>query len=157
MPELRLSRFASLLNAKFLFPLVALCFAVSLAFAPLTFTSSTAHAATASPASDNNACSPYDYACVTVWATNVNVRDCTQGGDVTYPSTACLVVDRLAGGGESVGAVCQQAGQTITYDGYSSNYWTQLVGDNGIAGFTSNVFLVGGVTISGVPFCNYRS
>jgi len=150
MSELCSSRFASLLKAKYVLPLVALCFAVALAFAPLTFTSSTAHA------SSNNACVS-GQPCVTVWATDVNVHNCSlsTGYDFSYPETACPVYGTVAGGNEQIWALCQQPGQTITYDGYTNNYWMVVKADNGQEGFISNIFIAGGQTISGVPFCNY--
>lgn len=92
--------------------------------------------------------------CVTIWATNVNVRDPFSGNCLGFPSTSCSVIDHLAGGNERVEAACQEPGQTITVDGITNNWWMLLFGDNGSEGWTSNIFIVGGTTIAGVPNCN---
>jgi hypothetical protein len=112
--------------------------------------------APAAHASSKNACNPkLPHNCVTIWATQVNVRYDASGTCLTYPSTSCKVVGTLAGGDEKVYAICQQPGQTITYDGYSSKWWMDLYADNGVQGWTSNVFIVGGAKISGIADCNY--
>ncbi len=92
--------------------------------------------------------------CVTIFATDVNVRAIESANNcVDFPSRACRVIDHLAGGGEKVEAFCQQRGERITDGNNSSNYWTSMDGDNGNGGWVSNVFIVGGAKISGVPDC----
>ncbi len=106
-----------------------------------------AHAAptmNAIPAARSNQCVS-TFPCVTIWATNVNVRSCA--------STNCSKVGTLAGGNERVVAFCQKQGQTVTADGITNNWWMNLVADNGNVGWSSNIFIVGGQKIANVPNC----
>lgn len=140
-------------EGRFRAMLIALLAAVILGLGAFSFTPSV-HAASTShaiPARSNN-CGG-GWSCVTIWATNVNVRSEGPGNCFTFPSTSCPVIDHLAGGGETVAAFCQQQGQTITADGITNNWWMDLFGDNGQEGWTSNIFIVGGQTIAGVPIC----
>jgi hypothetical protein len=135
--------------------LIALLAAVILGLGVFSLTPA-AHAAStthAIPARANNCVSGAP--CVTVWATNVNVRDWRPGNCLSFPSTNCPVVDHLAGGHETVEAVCQQPGQTITADGITNNWWMDIFGDNGQLGWASNIFIVGGQKIAGVPDCGF--
>lgn len=133
--------------------LVAALFAVALIFGAFSFAPA-AHAASVTPAARPNTCQS-GWPCVKIWATQVNVRNWTPDHCLSYPSTSCPVIGTLAGGGEHVIASCQQPGQTITYDGYTSRWWMFLKADNGRWGFSSNVFIVGGAHISGVPDCGF--
>jgi hypothetical protein len=87
-----------------------------------------------------------------VWATSVNVR---RGGDAcnNNPSTSnCPTVTARVNPG-TYAALCQQSGETIKADGYSSNWWTWITTPSGKAGFVSNVFITGPAHLPNVPNC----
>jgi hypothetical protein len=125
--------------------LVAALLAITLVFSAFSFAPS-AHAATAtnvSPARSNTCLASFP--CIVVWGTNVNVRSCH--------STSCSIVGTLAGGNESVLAICQAQGGTVNAAGITNNWWMDLEADNGNFGWTTNIYIVGGQTIANVPFC----
>lgn len=47
---------------------------------------------------------------------------------------------------------CQQFGESETYDGYQSNYWSLVNAPVGV-GYVSNVFFVGPAKLPGAPSC----
>lgn len=104
-----------------------------------------AHAAPAAPA----ATCTLGFCSVTVWATNVKVHSC-----LNTNSTLCPVVGYVAGGNEQIIAFCQGQATTVTYGGYTSNWWMEVIADDGQVGWMSNIFIVGGTIIAGVPNCN---
>lgn len=102
---------------------------------------------------------------VHVWAYDVNVRYANNApGPLTacdhYPGpTNCPYIRGTVNPG-TYQADCQQAGQLITYDGWSSNYWTAIhAGPPGAGsrwlGYLSNVFLTGPAIIPGLPLCGH--
>lgn len=102
-----------------------------------------AHAAPA------GSCGYYGICIVTVWATDVNVRSC-----LNTNNTLCPVIGTVAGGNENIVAFCQNIGTTVTYGGYTNPWWMEVIADNGQTGWMSNIFIVGGITIDGIPNCN---
>jgi len=153
MKQLFSSHMARLPKRGYRVALVAALFAVALIFSAFSFAPA-AHAASVTPAVRHNTCRT-GQPCVKIWATQVNVRDWATDNCLSYPSKSCPVIGTLAGGNERVIASCQQPGQTINYDGYTSRWWMFLKADNGNWGYTSNVFIVGGAHISGIPDCGY--
>jgi hypothetical protein len=102
---------------------------------------------------------------VTVWANGVNVRFDATNGTTTrpcdlYPSLAnCPVVKAVINAG-TYEADCQAQGQTISYGGYTSNWWTAVHrGAPGQGtpwvGYVSNVFLTGPAKMPNVPVCQH--
>jgi len=80
---------------------------------------------------------------VRVWANGVNVR--------ASPSSHAAVVGSVSQA--TLSAICQQQGENVNHQGKSNNWWTK-VNANGKTGYVSNLFIVGGHTISGVPSCS---
>ncbi len=96
-------------------------------------------------------CQSGDPAGVHVYASSVTVRS---GGSActNSPSTSnCpTVVTHVTNA--TVTALCQQSGQTVSYDGYSSGYWSWVVQPAG-SGFVTNVYISGAAHIAGEPDC----
>ncbi len=89
---------------------------------------------------------------VHVWASGVDVRSGGAACDRAPSIAQCSdIVTRVNPGAYS--ASCQQGGQTITYGGYSSNWWTRITA-HGTSGFVSNVFLTGPARMPNVPTCS---
>jgi len=80
---------------------------------------------------------------VYIWATSVNVHTCA--------STTCELVGQIST--TTVTDVCQAQGETVTAEGYTNNWWSQIVGPGGIRGWVSNIYIRGDAYIAGVPTC----
>src|SRR5690349_7332657 len=94
--------------------LVTALLAIALAFSAFTFAPA-AYAASATsqaPSSRPNVCFP-NQPCVTIWATHVNVRNGPPMSCFHHPAINCQIQGTIAGGGERIGASCQQPGQTV--------------------------------------------
>ena len=89
---------------------------------------------------------------VHVWAPGVNVRSGGAACDRSPSITGCSDIVTHVNPG-SYPASCQQPGENITYDGYSSNWWTRITA-HGTTGFVSNVFLSGPARMPNVPTCS---
>jgi hypothetical protein len=86
-----------------------------------------------------------------IWANNVNVRmQANPQSCEADPGTYCAILGQLNAGDYYV--LCQQYGESVTYDGYQSNYWSMVTSSIG-TGYVSNVFLTGPAKLPGVPSC----
>jgi cell wall-associated NlpC family hydrolase len=83
---------------------------------------------------------------VRVYANGVNIR--------ASPSSHGAVIGSVSQA--NLNAICQQQGENVSHQGKTNNWWTK-VNANGKVGFISNLFLVGGHTIAGVPTCGGSS
>ncbi|HEY1350423.1 MAG TPA: hypothetical protein VGF67_12445 [Ktedonobacteraceae bacterium] len=94
---------------------------------------------------------------VYVWGTNVNARYSSPLGISMpschyFPSTSCPVEGHFTQ--QTVTAICQQAGQTVTAEGITNNWWSLIIGF-GTQVWVSNIYIRGGQKIDGVPDCNF--
>jgi hypothetical protein len=148
---------------QFRFPLRAfalLVFASLMVFGFTIASSGSAHAATSSATTVNQSFKTlaqlepsFVGTSVYIWATDVNVR--WKGGAIcTYnPSTTnCVSVAQVSKLYVLDG--CQATGQTITYDGITNNWWSDIyISSIGVEGWVNNVFIQEGHKIANVPNC----
>jgi nucleoside-specific outer membrane channel protein Tsx len=86
-----------------------------------------------------------------VWANQVNVHyQANPPGCEADPGLYCAVLGQINAGDYYI--YCQQFGESETYDGYQSDYWS-LVDTPVGTGYVSNVFFVGPAQLPGVPSC----
>jgi len=87
-----------------------------------------------------------------VWANSVNVHMLANPAPCAAdPGTYCVVLGQVNAG--DIYVYCQEYGESVTFDGYQSNYWSMVYTSFGV-GWISNVFLNGPAQLPGVPSCN---
>lgn len=88
---------------------------------------------------------------VHVWANGVNVHmQANPQSCEASPGTYCALLGQINAGDYYI--LCQQYGESVTYDGYQSNYWAMVTSSIG-TGYISNVFITGPAKLPGVPSC----
>ena len=80
---------------------------------------------------------------IRTWANGINVR--------SGPSTGNSVIGSV--GASNLNGICQQQGGLVNAEGHSNNWWTKINFGSG-SGWISNIYIVGGQQIAGVPICN---
>lgn len=86
-----------------------------------------------------------------IWANGVNVHmQANPQSCEADPGTYCALLGQINAGDYYI--LCQQYGESVTYDGYQSNYWSMVTSSIG-TGYVSNVFFTGPAKLPGVPSC----
>lgn len=94
---------------------------------------------------------------VSVWASNVNVRDNTSSPACNqYPSVSNCWRVLFKVSKQDILVYCQKRGQPVTDSGYHSEWWSYVVTRPGLpSGWISNVYIRGKAHLDGVPDCTF--